>query len=39
MLDRVVRALHLLTVLVGGHRTLALENLALRHHRYERHAA
>jgi len=30
MLARVIRVLHLLTVLAGGHRALALENLALR---------
>ena len=30
MLAGVVRVLHLLTVLEGGHRALALENLALR---------
>ena len=30
MLARLIRVLHLLTVLVGGHRALAFENLALR---------
>ena len=30
MLARLIRVLHLLAVLVGGHRALAIENLALR---------